>query len=610
MTTLCVSLLFSCSKKAEHRSLSNRLEDVDSLIAQHDYDSACRELEAIEENAYSHWDFLSIFRRYKIMGESRRCENTLRNGLGKNPDNLELTCVLTNFYLKEGNIDAALDRGKILQGTKYGSVYSEAVFKETLQKNKSGDLDKVFKNQDLYPVYYDCYVGTENQCWLIDCALLRLSQGAYESAASIHPGEVERASDALFWALVMFDARRFGDSINYSQATHKLLKDSRDSGFKGKNKVDEVLLASIEADAFTALMDQESAEKVRKQYIDQMKDAKGNFLPLSENADSRLLPYMFVNSAKWASENDNDDECRKLITYACDNWPDFVPALALYADFAWRTSSVRKESESQMALRDVGITSVEQQRYDNRVKVPVEDAVFRIDEGLAATNNPLLFILSLEMHYRLDKTTTPKEKIAGLWKILEKNQLGKHIYPNLLLDYFMVELIKNNQHDVALDLFMNFLGAKYEKAEDKKFWEFVIEKKSAFTVDEIEFLAYFATYCLKEKEALELYEYAVYEHTGEAGQGFVSPGVSDSACINLAMLYNCIGRKQDSIDLYNSISSRTGDMKVKSMIIYRIAMIFYSEGDVKNARRCAEYAVELDKGNAQAALLKSKLRYE
>lgn len=619
LTLLCISLFFSCSKKVEHRSLSNSLEDIDSLIAQSDYEAACNELSALEEKSYSHWDFLSIYRRYKLIGENDKGKSVLLKGISKNKENLELTAVLVKHFLNEGNINSALDYGKTLQGTKYGSIYSEAVFKDTLNKISKKNLSEVFQNLSFFPVFYDCYVGTENQDWLVNCALLCLSNGLYEKAASLRPEDEASAKEPLFWSEVLFDARRFAESIIFSNQALNNLSGSDsfygvEKSFRNQKKKFsvQILANSILSDSWISLMDHENAENIRRAFIQELTDSDGNIvLPFKNDEESnKILPYIFVNSAKWAFESGNYDECRRLLTFLCDNWPTFVPALALYADFAWKTSSSPKESESQLALRDVGITSVEQEKYDNRVKIPVEDAVFRIDEAMEISNDPLLFILSLEMHYRLDKLTTPKQKIAGLWQIMEKNIIKKNVYPNLLFDYFTVELLKNGQYEVALELWTNFICEKYNKDSNDAFWPFVVNNMEKFSYDEVEFLSYFAASEKKEAEALALLEFAVFEHSEEDGKHFVSPGVSESAAINLAMFYNCIGRKNDSIELYNFISGKLSDMKVKSMIIYRMAKIFYENGDMKNAKKASEYALDLDKGNAKALLLKSKIKYE
>ena len=75
----------------------------------------------------------------------------------------------------------------------------------------------------------------------------------------------------------------------------------------------------------------------------------------------------------------NSDSCADLLFYAVNKWPDYVPALVLYADYAYNSNLERKEDTEILALRNAGISSLEMEKYDKRRKIPLSDAVYRID---------------------------------------------------------------------------------------------------------------------------------------------------------------------------------------------------------------------------------------
>lgn len=74
------------------------------------------------------------------------------------------------------------------------------------------------------------------------------------------------------------------------------------------------------------------------------------------------------------------------------------------------------------------------------------------------------------------------------------------------------------------------------------------------------------------------------------------------------MIYYSVGNKNDALDLYGRITGRTTDIYLRSLAMYRMALIYYKDDDIKNARRCAEYAVSLNKKNTEARFLLAKIK--
>ena len=597
-------LFFSCSRSASRISFTSSLDQIDALINQNQYADAEKELGKVEKYAYGAWAEIGIFRRYCQIGRTAKAEKILLSGLKKNPENLELNAVYVNFLIRNNRLQEAVSAGKMLQGTKFGSIYSEAVLKDTLEKRSSDELEKVFRSDDYYPVYYDAFRGTGDNAWLRNCALLKLYKGEYTSACMIKPQNVYGADDAYFWALVMFDGSCFADSIQYGEIAIQLI-DSKGTRVRKAAKKSVVALVS---DSYIALSDAESAETVRSAYLDSIKDEKnGWLLPEGYETDSEL-PVIFVNSAKWSRDNLEEDRCVALLNLSVEAWPDYVPALTAYADFAMHSNAKIKEDKAVMELRDAGLATLAMEQYDRRARIPVSDAVYRIDESLKRVKSPLLYIVRLDMRYKLETNLSDREKTADIWRILEENMISPSVFESLLLSYAENYFLSLKDYENAWVLFYKYVSKKYGIETDSKFWENIIRNIHSFTQEECELAAYFSALSLRAEDTLCLYENSIFENGLSGSEGHVSAIASDRSCMNLAMVYNSLGKRASALDLYSRVTGRCTDMYLKSMAMYRMALIYHAEKDYKNARRCAEYAVSLNKRNSEAHYLLATLK--
>ncbi|MBQ5470855.1 MAG: hypothetical protein IIT58_02490 [Treponema sp.] len=610
--TVCIAIVvlvflpvfFSCKNQAERRSFTSNLDQIDALINQSQYREAEKLLDTVEKDAFSSWAKIGIFKRYNKINQKEKAEKVLLKGIKKNPENLELLAVYTNFLTRNNRNKEAVSFSKKLQGTKYGSIYSEVVMRDTIEKSAASELAAIFKSAEYFPVYYDAYTGTKNNAWLRNCALLRLSGGAYETAASINPSEVFGSDDAFFWALVMYDACRYGDCVSYSSAACDMYSTSTDL-MKSRASLSEIY--SLEADAYTSLNDDDNAELVRKDFLKSITDSTGKWIiPKDETSDS-LYPVLFVNSAKYAVCNQEDQKGADLLSFSVNQWPDYVPALVGYASFAWESNKKRPEDFEQLALRDYGLATLEMEKYDSRAIIPISDALYRINSSLERNHDPLLYIVRLDLNYKTDKSMNDTQRTADLWRVLEKNAVSPHVYPVLLLDYAENYLLSNKMLEQAWELYANHISSKYNILMDEFFWQNLIKNIHGFAPEEIEYAAYYSALNKKSEDALMLYEYCTYEYGGQEQKKIISPYASDSSVINLAMIYNSLGRRKDALDLYAKVSGRCENLEIKSLVLYRIGLIYYSLNDFKNARRSLEYSVTLDVHNLDAKLLLTKL---
>lgn len=601
MAVFFLSVLFSCSKTKVQKSFISTLDEIDALINQSQYKEALKSLEVAEKFAYSSWSVIGIYRRYISIGEDSRAEKVLSESLKKNPENLELSAVYTYFLIGKLRLDDALAVGKCLQGTKYGSIYAQAMMKNAF----SSDNDKkrsTFVSFEFYPAYYDAYSASQDNSWLRNCALIHLENGSFENAAAVRPSELYECDDAYFWALVMYNARRFGDSINYIKVA-KRLAELQPNLLAGKRYAKNLL--PLEADSYTSLKDEESAQRVREEFIKSIPENDG-YWNVSRTSKTFETATMFTNSARWAYDNGDDSLCAKYLIFCVNEWPDFVPSLCLYADFAYNSNLPAEENSVQKTIRDAGATTLKMEKFDNRAKIPLSDAKIRIEESLKRTHDPLLYIIDLDLRYKTTQNMSEKEKSADLWRILEENTIDTMTYPDTLLDYSISFLLNHRMVQDAWTLFSKTIARKYE-IKMGSFWDEIIEKEAHLSQKEKEYAAYFAATFLRTDDALTLYQALVFETSAASSPPIISPFASDYSVINLAIIYSSLYRKTEALHIYSKVVGRCTNIRLKSFVLFRIASIYFDQGDVKNARTNAEYALTLNSQNVDARLLLTKI---
>ena len=595
---LCFS---SCKMKAEQKSLTSQFETIDALINQSQMDLAVKSLKKIEKKAHDSWSNIAVFKRYILLGEKERADLLLKKALKKNSENLELLAVYSNFLIKENRFDEAKNYAKKLCGTKYSSLYSELILKSAVNQktqNENSSKSLFYDEQQFYQIYLDAYNSTKNPIWLKNCAVFDLTNGYFEKASLLNPGVYADADDAFYWAEILYDAKKYYASLEVLEKSKKIMNDYQN---KSRFMTSEVKIAALESDIYMALSDMENSQKIRQNLIDEIE----NIHITSE--DEQYLPVIFVNSAIWEMNCGNADACADLLFYAVNKWTDYVPALVLYADFAYNSSLQRKEDTEILALRNAGITSLEMEKYDKRRKIPLSDAIYRIDTALEKKNDPYLEIVKLDLKYKTNKNLSEKEKNRDLWYLLEDIYETEKTYNYLLVQYALNYLLRTNQKTDAWKVFYDYVSQKNNFSEKRNFWEQFIEKINEIELPVCEFAGYFAAENKLVEEAVRIYEYCVYESAGFLEDGLISPNVSTQACMNLADIYFSIGKKDKALKLYGIISGRETKNSLRSDIFYRIANIYVAQGDIKNALRLAEYSYSLYPQSVRASVLKDKL---
>lgn len=590
-----------CSSRAEQKSLTGQFDVIDALILQNQMPSALKELKKTEKRVYDSWSYIGIYKRYMMLGESADAEKLLKKALKKNGDNEELLAVYTNFLLRSDRLAEAGKLASKLRETKYASLYSEYILRDAQSKNPD-DPEKryaLYQSRDFYQIYLDAYKTSKNPVWLRNCAVNNLTDGAYSLAADLLPQAFSDADDAFFWAMVTYDAGRFYDTLDALENSRRLM-----SGYENQNvfNTTRIQQVALESDAYIAVSDMEGAEAVRREVILNLDDFK------VKPSDEPLLTNVILNSAIWAGNQGLDDQSADLLFYVVNRWPDCVPALILYADFAYRSNLEREEDTELAALRRAGIRTLEMEKYDNRRKIPLSDALYRIDSSLARKNDAYLNITKLDLKYKSDKTISEKDKNRDLWYMLENNITQDGEYKMLLVQYALNFLLNTKQYEDAWRLFQSYVTDVGEYSAKRGFWEQFIEQVRNYDLPIVEFGAWFAAYFKMTDEAVRLGEFCVYESGGLLENGFISQNAGTAVCMNLGDIYFSLGKKSAALDLYGKIAGRESRNSRRSEIFYRIACIYAGDGDIKNALRSAEYASSLYPENARASILKDKLR--
>ena len=596
MILFCFS---ACSMRAEQNSLTSQLEIIDALISQNQMQSAIKELKKVEKRAYDSWSYIGIYKRFILIGEQNLAEKIIKKALKKNKQNQELLAVYTNFLLRQNRLEDAGKYAEKLRNGNYASLYSELVLRESQKQVTDQGAYAFYQNEDFYQIYLDAYKGSKNPIWLRNCAVYNLTQGLYNQASLLNPPAYADVDDAYFWGLCLYDARKYNFAIEALEKAHNFYSDYDN---KKQFKCNEIQIVALESDAYMAVSDFEQADLVRTCVVNNIDTV------FADIKDDTLLPLIMVNSAIYAKNQMSEDYFADLLFYIVNRWPDYVPALILYSDFAYTSNLEKKEDDEVAALRRAGIKSLEMEKYDNRRKIPLSDALYRIDQSLKRKADPYLSITKLDLKYKTDPKLSEKDKYRDLWVLLEDNYIEGEIYHTLLVQYALNFLLTTKEYDDAWNLFYKFTTSHGTYDVKRDFWEQFIEQMKYYDLPIVEMAAWFASDLKKTNEAIRIYEYCVYESAGLLEDGLISPLVSSASCMNLANIYFSIGKKDRALDLYGKIAGREVNNAKRSEIFYRIACIYSALGDIKNALRSSEYASSLYPENERASVLKDKLR--
>ncbi len=573
---LCILFLFlgttlSCSFTMKRDSFSSTMDSVDVFISVADNSSALKVLKNTLKHANNPLHFLSIYKRYYKLGSVDLAQKTLLKGLKKFPDNEELITVYTWFLYNQNEFENAYEQAKKLSGTKYVSILSELDLKNATKKNVSVDFTAV----EFAPVYSDAYISSKNQLWLQNAAICLASAGMYKEALA--QASTLNVDNPIFWASVAYDARKYNAALNYL------------SKVKDESLSKQLLLA----DSYESLGSHEIAQE--------------NRFKLINNNYENVPPEVYFNSVRYAiSINDSKFE------YDCLNqlvsmYPNYIPGLYFYKDYALKCLEYPKEDQLALALRKAGFKSLEMQNFDDIPKVSMQQVKDILEKNLYIEKNPE--IEALLFSYEIDPAVAPdllvQEKIARLWLMLEQFDSSKG-YPSELIDFVVPFLLKNGEIVAARSIFDKNLEVRFGTDS----YADLIKQMS---VKELEMAAYFAASGISKPVdyilSLHLYEFLVNDKTERffnlAETSCYKPSVN--VLINLAELYAGSRQFQKAKDTYSIAIGSTKTLKDKAEVLFRLANLQYEYGDIQEAMITLDYCLSIMPSHSKGRILKNKL---
>ena len=620
LVLLCLSLLtvFSCSSHTEGLSFTASLDASDELIAQGQSKDALKLLKKLDRKASTVYERLGVFKRYRALGEDKRCEKVLKRALKKFPQDQQVSAVYADFLLRQGRVEEAFAIALCLEGGQWGSIYSECVLRKALaaaeqgegkaevlqeafspaskkkgkrkeqvdertREEKEATLAEIFRDEVFAPIYESAYKGSQDASWIFNAASIFMKAGEYEKAMVLYPKSISSARESLFWGGVFFDAGHFPESLEALQASYLLASlgsgEDRELGFQ---------ILCLEADCFYVLGDEANSQQIRDEMILQ---------------SGAIPPLVYMNSAMFAKRAGDLVGQFSNIDVLLMQFPDYVPALAALGEFALDEMKRPKEDEIEKRLRGAGLKTLRMERNDQLPSQTVESVIELIDEQLDEGNKEELLVLKDCLETQRTKLEGQERSVSDIWALIEQNFSSYSVYPSVLARHCIYALLDAGFKEDAKALFTNCLKAKHP--------DFLIsEHPEQFELWEIELAAWFA--CCDEdfQSALTLYTFIADRYANQAQFASFSSRSSliVSAFVNLSVLYTSTDETHKALDALNKASSKSFIPTEKAEILYRIASLHWKMGDGSSASRALKYALSLDSEHHKARLLQKKIQ--
>lgn len=562
---LCIPLIiFSCGMTVEDASFTAKLDIIDKLIFQSQYDDAQKILKSIEGKSHTAFQYIAISKRYINMQNFENAQKVLAKAHKKHPNNNELSAVYTWVLLEQQNFDLACKISEKLKNTSYAGLFAESRIKQI------SALEQDFLETDLQQEYLIAYDTTGNIKFLQNAAIFDCYNGNYESAFSYHPVKITNYSNAEFWSYVSYDSGNYLQAINDAKYIPQ------------KN---EVTASIITADSYLKMRETKFAKQMWDKII--LLDKKAN-------------PSVLMNCTYASLENGNIDEAFDYIKTCVESFPDYIDGLVLYGKFLLHFASKTEESELTLALRKKGLKSIDMEISDSKPRIPVSDCLYRMQESLKRRSildkeKATLQIEYLKLKWLADKTTSSEQMTLDIWDMIEKNSIMAGTNNSIITDFIVSFFVKQNQFEQANQILASVLNEKYEQSDFSDVSSSVLNQMSFAELQNAASLCfedglYFSTKNL-------LVESLKYKNA-----------VTTDVYLNLGNFEESQGNLKDALEYYSSSINTTKDDFLKAEIYYRIANISASKNDLKNAKLYLDYSLTLNPGHVKANLLKKQIR--
>lgn len=620
LAALVLSCFFSCSGKARSASITGKLDEVDRYIVQGQTESALKLLKKTDRQSLSYSVRLGIYKRYIQLGEKKYAEKLLKSCLKKNPSEKKLIAVYSSFLLHEKKYDEAFDLSKKLAGSEYGSIYSEAMLRKKIMSGEKLAL-KDYCVPEYSLIFFDAYSGSKDNRWLRNCACISLVQSLLADAYNNHPGDFSDASDAYFWSCVSYDNKKFVEAAEDLKTAkrlceYELQEVSSSKKQQLKRNSDNLKILALLSDTYINLSEEKLAGQERDALLAYISTLDEEEYPAGDEnkisnpfADIDILSIIYLNSALWSLSREDLNGAYKLLSFEVEKWPDYVPGLIAYGAFAYNSNLKQLDDPMTLELRKYGVSSMDMKAYDSLPRIPVEDALAKMQDSLSRFKNYQLYVAKLDLEDKITKDISEKKQLARIYQTVERNTLGTNEYPPEIARYAVYGLLSLSKIPDAHELFNNYIAKRYGFDSNQEFNDEFFRHIHEMEIWEVEYSAWFAATEKKASLAKQLYEFIVYnEYLIRKDKTLeLSAHATGSAIMNLAMIYSSTNDKESALKLYALASGKTQNVNLKAESFYRIGSIYAEQKNKEDAVKALRYCIFLNPSHSKARLILSGL---
>lgn len=549
--TFCGSFLFTgCSKKTLDFSFATSMDNVDSFIALGQMKEANELLKDAANVASEPNEWFAIYKRYLKTGNLKDAGKVMKKAYKKCPGSAEVVAVYAHHLIKEKDFNAAEKIAERLHGTPYGSLLTEI-------RLKKAKADNDYFKRDFVQSFCDAAYATGNDQYLRNAAVIEAYNGFMQEALALHPAGETYNEDKLFWALISYDAGNFTQTY--------------------------IDLSTMEPSAEVMILKADAAL-----YLDEQK-AAFEFWKEALKYDPGFSPVPYYNLAHYAELNDMQPERGEFLVLLIKYFPDYVPGLASYGNYAYDVTHRKAEDPITAAVRKAGFKSLSMEAQDSAPVIPVEDALARMEYLIEQTGDASITVERAKLLWK-NAEKSNDEKLVDVWLLLEKNPQNEN-----LKHYAVWLLCKLKRFDEAQTMFNKFLTTKYGSTN-------LEEIAGSLSATECEYAAYLSAINVPNEKtpdysvALKLYK-MLDEHNTK----------SVPVLMNYGLIKYTESHLQDAFSLYNRALRLTSDEKTKGEIQYRMGCVYAAQKDIKNALMCLSYCLQLNPEHAKARLLYKRL---
>lgn len=554
-----ISLFFTgCKKNSSDAEFAVKLALIDGCIAQNEIDDAFDYLKSAQKLAFSVAQRLSIVKRYQKLDASEQAEKFLLASMKKLPDSTELAAVYVQAMLEKGDLESAAQFAIRLKDTWFDSLYAETCLRQVTSSS-------LYYESTFSDMYQSAYKTTGDMRWLRNSAVLLAAQGNLKDAARLHPGVYSSDEEPFFWVQLDYDAE------NYNRAIEG-------AGFIIDNVPEDREAASlICSDAWLQTGDLEQADAWWLSFIKDVSAA---------GSGEKAPALIYKNAAHYAVLNNDPANACRLLTEAVELYPDYMPALVEYVNYAIAGDAENRVYEAEnKAFKTDNLKTLAMEAHDAIPRIPLEEALRKLEETLEQAYSPELLVEYTRVRWMM-QDTTEERCLSELWSLMEKTRLDDRYEP-YMVRWAVCWLCAHHNEIVASDLFAEHLAAMYGPDTPDTY---IAEIEDW----ECELAAWFA---LKNKDydrALLLYENRMNERDTRA---------DESVLMNCASVYTVVHDYTKALELYSILAPEIDDPVTLSEVQYRIGVIQYELHEKRNALLSLTYSVRLNPDNHRARLL-------